>query len=222
MEALPLNSDGGFDSFYFEPIDLGQATTYTEPPINIGSTDPFLGSNFPSVNENTNLLAQNIEQPIDFGSLSSKFLPLDQNSNLLAQNSEQPIDFGSLSSNFLPVDQNSNLVAQTFEQPIDLGSFSSSNPLPNDENSNLLALGQNFQPTTLGETFTFPNSGGGFSTTPEPNFGLQIATAMSCPSGGDFFCCPDKSDENCIPSKSFVFFSMIPTPDYVPHESYGY
>ena len=179
VKALPFNSDGGFDSLFLDSNDLGQTTTDVEPPINIGSTDSFFVSSFPSVGENSNLLAQNFEQPIDLGTSSSSFPSIDENPNILAQNFEQPIDFGSLSSTFLPTV---------------------------DENSNLLALGQNSQPITLGETFTLPDSGNGLLTTSEPDSGL-LASGMSCPAGGSFFCCPDKDDNDCIPSKSLVCFN---------------
>ena len=185
VKALPFNQDGS-DSFFFESTDFGQLTTDPGSPIGNGLTDPFFGS-------------------------SVALAPPDENSNFLAQIFEQPIDFESSPTlNFPPLDENSNFLAQTFEQPIDFGPSSTLNfPPPLDENSNLLALGQNFQEPIVPEPFVFPDNGNPFSTVPDFGFGSLLAAAMSCPSGGSLFCCPDRADENCIPSKSSSCFKIL-------------
>lgn len=142
VKSMPFNQGGDGELLFFDPVDLGQTTTETGPPMDFGLTDTFFGSSLP-VDDNTNLLAQTVE----------------------------PVDFGT-----------------TF-------------PLPLEENQNLIALGQDFQPIAP-EPIFFSDSGNGFSL-PELNVDL-LAVSMSCPNGGSLFCCPNQNDANCIPSKSFI------------------
>ena len=158
--------------------------------------------------------------PLLFVAASVKALPFNQDSS--DSFFFEPIDFGQITTDpgspvdngltdpffgssfpLAPPDENSNFLAQIVEQPIDFGSSSTLNFPPPNEISNLLALSQNFQELIVHESFIFPDNGNAFSTVPDFNFGSLLANAMSCPSGGSLFCCPDQNDENCIPSKSF-------------------
>jgi hypothetical protein len=178
-------------------------------PFNLADSPFFLGSDLPPIENSGNNFAPTNPfgrlEPNTFGSPDLNFLTA-----LLQPTDPEPytpLDRGPNPTEVEPLQPNFNLFGPTSDPT----TFETEVPIDFGQNFNLLAQGgdpnspPSFVPTDLETGFTFTQP------TIEPPFQLSKGWAFTCPSGGSLFCCPDKSDENCIPGKqkSLSVFDLI-------------
>lgn len=187
-KSIPLYPDTGVDSLFYNQPDLGQADLES---FNVGQP-----SFYPS--ESSNLVALNSD-------LTSEFQSIPLNPDTQNALSFNQVDLGStivgqpgsgLSESSSLYALNSDLTSEP--QPI-LGTVL--------EGSNAVS-GQGFTDFSQGLSQGFPDLSQGLlaGTGPDLNL-LALAGQLSCPrAGSSIFCCPDQSDEDCIPSKSYLLY----------------